>query len=50
MRGTGGRWQKSDKRRGAGRTGGQEGDMGSLISPPQDKDIMSSMQIFHNVL
>lgn len=30
--------------------GGQEGNTGSLISPPQDKDIMSSMQLFHNVL
>lgn len=26
------------------------GDTRSLISPSQDKDIMSSMQIFHNVL
>lgn len=50
MRQTGGRWQKGDKRRGAGRRGGLERDTGSLISPRQDKDIMSSMQIFHNVL
>lgn len=30
--------------------GAQEGDVGSLLSLPQDKDIMSSMQIFHSVL